>query len=62
MKFLSGKFDPHERRNDLGTVPMRDSVKFLVPVKMQNTGDRTERPHDLLQFDIGVSVPGVQDR
>ena len=46
--------DPHERRNDLGTVSTMHPVKFELPVKMLVTCARTERPHGaLLQLYLG---------
>ena len=50
---MSGSSDPHERRNDLGTVSTERLGEIIVPVKMQVTRDRTERPRGaLLQPDI----------
>ena len=60
---MSGKFRPARKRNDLGTVFNERLGEILVPVKMQVTRDRTERPHGaLLQFDIECLYHMYRDR
>lgn len=51
---MSGKFRPARKVQRLGHCLNERPGEIVVPVKMQVTRDRTERPHGaLLQLDIG---------
>ncbi|KAK9663380.1 hypothetical protein RND81_O287700 [Saponaria officinalis] len=49
-KSLSGSSDPHERRNDLGTVLGERLGEIDMSVKMRTTCTWTERPYEALLF------------
>ncbi len=55
--------DPHERRNDLGTVSTRDSVKFSALKYLRLPATDLKDPMELLlQFDIECLYHMYSDR